>query len=359
MAPMADTLTGSSDPAPPIPPEPEGPIAPTQVDLPRAPAPRSKKPRSNRAAFIAAGAGALLVALAVGGMLLYVFFIRYNATARQHLPSNANIAVRVETAKIALFEPVRTRLLSLDTSSADKGSLAERLNEATGLDVRTDVREIVVGSVDGQGWVVLVGGHIPSGIIPKLGAFLESERPGQFLREGQVLRDPSTGAVVTQADDGTLILATGQDLADAAKAPSEDYERLGLGADAAVNFAVSKAAFGGLSSATRSLPVALPFGKILGATGSVDLSGAPKLSLLAKPTSETTSAALAADFTSLLSRVRLLMLLLPDQYGEKGALSSVTVSATDQGVLIEGTWPLDGVERALDAAEASAPAFRQ
>lgn len=333
LARMAETLI---DPPKPLPPTGR---------LPRtAPAART----SSKRVFIVAGAAMVVVSLMVASALLYVFFIHYEPTARRHLPSNVNLALRVEAARLALFPPIRKHLLQLDTAPSRPGSRADRLKEETGLDVRTDLRELIVGSVDGRGWVALMGGRIPRGrFVDGVSKLLRAEGITSFQRQGRLLLGPG-GVTLAQADDGTIIVATSIELANAALPASNPSEHLPLREDAALSFALTSSAIGGLSALPAVRQQGELFAGIASASGSLTLDDAPKLRLAAEPAPGTDAAGLQAKAMNAIRVLRVVSLLLPDNYGEKGALDTVTVVATPSGVSVQADWPYAGLERACD-----------
>src|SRR5262245_41010313 len=117
---MSDTIV---DPPPP-------PTVPDVALAPPAP------PLGRARLWIAGTVTALAVLIAGLGLLFYFRVWRYEATARRHIPSNANVAIRLELADLVLFGPVRKHLLPLalpekDASGAAKPgkSFGERLKE--------------------------------------------------------------------------------------------------------------------------------------------------------------------------------------------------------------------------------------
>lgn len=48
---------------------------------------------------------------------------------------------------------------------------------------------------------------------------------------------------------------------------------------------------------------------------------------------------------SFLGRLRLGLVLFPDHFGEKTALSSTKVTVENEHVHIRGAWPLEGIDR--------------
>lgn len=328
-------------------------MAETMID-PTRPAPTERLPRpaparrtSSKRVFVVAGAAMIAVSLMVTAALIYVFVLHYEPTATRHLPSNVNLAFRVEATRLALFPPVRKHLLQLDKSPAREGSRAQRLKKETGLDV-TDLRELIVGSVDGRGWVILLGGRIPRGrFVDGMGKLLRAEKITSFQRHGALLVGPG-GVTLAQADDGTIIVATSTELATTALPASDPSEHLALREDAAVSFAVTKGALSGLASQPVMRSQSELLGAISGASGSLTLDSAPILRISADAAQGVDPAALQSKSTAAIGVLRLMWLLLPDRYGEKGALDSATVTATPSGIDLRVDWPYAGLERACD-----------
>src|SRR6185436_3914397 len=87
----------------------------------------------------------LAALLLVASVAFYLFVWRYEPHARKHIPGNANLVMRFEFADLALFGPVREHfwpLLFERRGEVVKGKTrADRVKEATGVDLATDLRE--------------------------------------------------------------------------------------------------------------------------------------------------------------------------------------------------------------------------
>jgi hypothetical protein len=195
---MADTLV---DPPP----------TPTLLDLDPAGSPGQPKvpPRSPRRglwlALLFGGLGITL--LGVGGLLIYLFLWRYEPTARRHIPAGTNLAVRFEASDILLFGPVRKHLWPLlDEPSPPSGappaaapagkSRVERIKAETGVNLATDLRELIVASVDANSWVLLAGGRITRGQFVKgLDKVLREEGTKGWAITGDLLVGPGGVAI--------------------------------------------------------------------------------------------------------------------------------------------------------------------
>jgi hypothetical protein len=341
---MAETLI---DPPKPPPPTVRDAVQPSG-GRPRA---RTAK-RSWIARIVAAGVAVAIVSSMAIAALIYVFEIRYEPTALRHLPSNVNLAFRVETAEIALFGPVRKHLLQFDADETPKGSTkasrVEQLKVETGLDVRTDLRELILGSVDGQGWVILVGGRIPRGrFIEGMSRLLRNDGVTSFQRQGALLVGPG-GLTVAQADDGTIIVATTSALATSALPASDPSEQFPLRQDAALSFALTSGALGGIASQPMMRSFDAVLGGVASAQGTFTLGSAPKLHISAKAAPGVDAATLQSKTTGAIGALRLALLLLPDPYGAKTALGSAAVTTTPTGIDVQLDWPYAGLERACD-----------
>ncbi len=304
------------------------------------------------AATVAAGA-----ALVVAVVAFYFFFVRYEPVARRHIPGNATIAVRVDFAKVILFGPVRDHLWPLVTGGRrrdDGPSRLEAIRDETGIDLRTDGRELVVASADGVAWVAALGGRFSRGRFVKgLAKVAKKEQWQGFRIEGDFLVGPG-GVAFGQADDGTIIVGSSAAVASAARPASDEYKRLDLADDAAVTFAITHEAWGGASSAVGMVLDHTPaLGRVERATGKLALGSAPELTMRVEAKLGQQAAALAHDLETTVTELRLVTLLLPDVAGEKAALGSVRIAASADGAAVTVTtpWPYEGLDRACGELE--------
>ncbi len=328
---MPDTLIDE-----PPPPTLRDPVEPP----PPAPGPRG------RAGVIVA---AIAAVAGVAAVALYLFVFHYDAVASRHIPSNANLVVRTRVAEIALWKPVRDRLLPLLLERAAKGSgkpRGDRLRDLTGVSLATDLREVMIASVDATGWVLVAGGRIARGrFVDGLEQLAREEGWSGVRREGELLILPG-GVAVGQADDGVLVLATDANLARNALPASDDRHRLDLPEDGAVTFAVTKQAWSGAAGVAR-LAGASVLGHVERASGRMSLGDAPVVAMILEPAPGVTAGALAREISELIQEARLVTLLLPDVAGEKGALGSAQVNVNGEHVTLTAPWPYEGLDRGV------------
>ncbi len=220
----------------------------TIVDEPYEPPPpplRDPQPAPSRRRRVAVALAVLVAALAVGAVAFYLFFWRYEAVARRHVPGNANLVVRLEATDLLLFGPVRKQLLPLllDHSARSGAQRGDRIREATGVNLATDLREIIVASVDGTSWVLIAGGRIPRGRFVDGLARVAQEEGWPLHRRGEMLVGPAVA--IGQAEDGTLVVGTDAGLVEAALPASDDTRKLELPEKGAVTFAITRQAWSG------------------------------------------------------------------------------------------------------------------
>ncbi|XYH95669.1 hypothetical protein ACMHYB_49020 [Sorangium sp. So ce1128] len=352
--------------------EEEGPIRPTVTDDAAAPAPAPgsdpaearpgppgerppaapPRPARPRAAACLLAAIALLALLAGAALGVYFFFWRYEPTARRHIPGDANIVIRLETAELALFGPVRQHFLPLLDESPPGASRKARLEAATGLDFPSDLREIVIASTDAASWVALAGGRIPKGrFVAGMEKVARDEGWAGFRREGDLLivdPRPSPRVVIGQADDGTIVLGTDVEIVNAALPASDEWQRLDLPEQGPVTFALTSAAWSGAAGVVSAvLPrAAALFRRVDHASGALTLGAEPALAMRVAPVSGEAAAALAADTQALLGSLKLALAVLPDVAGARAALEGAQALAQGDLVEIQTRWPYEGLDRA-------------
>ncbi len=322
------------------------------------PAPKPKKKR----AFIIIAVGAVLALLIGSALAFYVFFVRYEPVALHHVPGNANLVMRISATDILVFGPVRKHfwpiLFEQAFSSDKKGksstkSRADSIKDATGLNLATDLREIVIASSAGSDWVMLLGGKMPrSGFVDGIEKLSREEGWVGWKRDGALFVGPPspTPIVIGQADDSTIVLGSDTDIVKAALPATEEWHRIGLPKEGAVVFAVSDTAWSG---AARTLGRLIPGGPALGSverlTGRILLDSKPELSLFFEPASGQNPETIRADVDRVLGAGRLAMMLLPeDTMGEKQALSNAGTSIENGKVHLRAPWPYEGLDRACE-----------
>lgn len=189
--------------------------------------------------------GLVLVALTIVGVYFaYAKLIHYERHALEHLPEGTEIAGRVDVERVVLFEPVRRYLLPL-IDEVPLGSRVEgvaagapmerlvRLRQVAGLNLGFDLRELGFGvTEDGHDWVLSLGGLFPKkGLLDAIERTLREEGATRVVRTEQGLLFEPWGALLAQADDGVLVLASGREALDSALPSSPRFQKLGLPLD--------------------------------------------------------------------------------------------------------------------------------
>ncbi len=189
-------------------------------------APNLRKPVSHRLVWV----GLTLLAIAILAVfgIGYWVLVKYEPRAALHIPGDAEAAIRVDVEQVVLYEPLRRHLFPvLDGAKFDANRL-QRLKELSGVNLGMDLREVVVAALPDGEMVVLVGGLFPKvGLLPALEQVLSSagnQHPCSLA--GAVLR--CSGAVVVQADDGVLVIATNERSLDSAVEGSDWATRWNL-----------------------------------------------------------------------------------------------------------------------------------
>lgn len=313
-------------------------------------APRLPTPRSRKIAIALALLAAILL---VAGVAVYLFVVRYEPLARRHIPGNANLVARFDVADLALFGPVREHLLPLmfdapagAIGDAPKGKTrADRVRAATGVNLATDLRELVVASVEGSSFVAILGGKIARGrVVQGLAAVAKEEAwPGAWRVEGELLRGPD-GITLAQADDGTILFGTSEAIVIAALPASDDFARLALPEKGASSFAVTREAWSGAAGAAVVAHASV-LRKIDRAIGTFTLGKSPEITMRIEPSEANPAPALAGEIEQLLAEMRIVALLLPDTVGEKGALQAARVTAKDGRVIVTAPWSYEALDR--------------
>jgi hypothetical protein len=305
----------------------------------------------------------LALALCVAAMALggYVYFVlwRYEERAHLHVPAGTNIALRGDANEILLFGPVREHLWPL-VLGRDAGERArhDAILEHTGVDVPRDLREIVIASLDGQGWVAIVGGNIaPDRFVAGLHRVLSDEGRAGWSLDGELLVH-ALGPVIGQADDGVIIVGTGRDIAMAALAGSEEAAALPLARDAALSFMLNAKAYDGAIGLLPHAVVGLDaLAKIEQLSGTMTLSDTPMVAIDVTPKPGVAPDALAEEMRSSLLQLRVATMLVPhDLFGAKRAISDASVESSDSAVRVTAPWPYPALDAAVKRlAEAIAP----
>lgn len=321
-----------------------GGVRETVAEVAEAPAAPKRRARAVLAVVFAV-LGVLGIAAVVIG---YFVLVRYTPLAARHIPAASNVAVRADPRQIGTFEPVRKHLwpVLFDKPSKTAGkTLSDRIAQETGYNPTLDVREVIVASVDSKSWVALIGGNFkPGRFVPGMEKALHEEGYSDWHKSGELLVGPS-GMAMGQADDGTLVLGTEAEIVTASLPSSEEYKRMDLPEEGAVSFAVSKEAFEELARDTGAFDPSGAMKRIRHLKGTLALSAEPSMVLDLEPKGGENAETLGRDLETFLGRLRLGLVLVPDQMGEKTALSSTKVTVENEHVMVRGTWPLDGLER--------------
>ncbi|MFO0587185.1 MAG: hypothetical protein U0441_06595 [Polyangiaceae bacterium] len=295
---------------------------------------------------------AVIGVLAIAGVVIgYLFLVRYTPLARRHIPAASNVAIRVDARQIGTFAPVRKYLwpLLVDRPSQKAGkTFADRVSEDTGINPTLDIREMIVASMDSKSWVLLVGGNFkPGKFVPGMEKVFQEEGIQGWHRNAEMLVGP-TGIAMAQADDGTLVLGTEAEIVTASLPASEEYKRMDLPETGALGFAMSKEAFEELSRETGAFDPSGAMRRIRHMKGTFTLGDDPQIDIDIEPKGGEKPETLGQDVESFLGKLRLGLVLFPDRFGEKTALSSAKVAVENEHVRVRGPWPLEGLDRGCE-----------
>jgi hypothetical protein len=191
------------------------------------------------------GLAALLLTIvaAVGVWWAYGSLIHYERRAALHLPRDADFVARLDLEQVVMFEPVRKYLLPLvddvplrrpgaTDATRPETSRLERLRTLSGINLAADLREVAVSwTRSSREWVAVLGGLFPkTGVIAAIDASLRAEGVRGVVREGEdLLAFGGSAAVLGQADDGVLILASSRSRLERARLAAEAPDGLGVG----------------------------------------------------------------------------------------------------------------------------------
>ncbi len=313
---------------------------------------------SRRGRFVALVLIAAFTLTAALGAWIYFAWWRFEPTAMHHVPSGANVVVRADAAELLQFKPIRTHLWPVLFEGALKGApnarRVERIEEETGVRIPLDLREVVVASVDGIAWVAVLGGKFaPGRVVDGLHRVFQQEGLERWSKDGDLLMHAG-GATIAQAEDGTVIIGTHREIVEAALPHeavddvSDDTLSAQQTARGAIQFRVSPPA---IKRWLASMPDSIPADSLHAIdelAGTVRLSEQPELTLVLSPKSSTSPPVLASALTDLFSKLGWVLLLVPhDLYGAKAAISAAQVSATEETVLVNTSWPAAPLNEAL------------
>jgi len=358
--PLGTTHPEHAKPAPtepPPPPEEEAPDATAEEVYASVP-PRAKKPRN----WLYIGLGSIILLALTGPLLFYFFVWRYTPTAPHHIPAGTTIAVRFDGKQLYLYEPFRTNVLGAfsgsEAASEKAKGRADRLKKHTGIDLRSDVREVIVATMTLDSWVVLVGGNFDGGrsktkFVSSLKAFLDEEGVEGFFVDGSVLS--GSGLYITQAEDTTIIIANNHEILRAASEPSDSWQTLGLSSSGALSFVVDRPVFDNASksvvpvrdaSSFQSLALSLVLSSKLKqhlseasahtqkVTGHLELGRKTAFHADILPTGGTTPEQLAGEWQALQADLETVSSLIPESGGLRKAMLEAKVKPGSDRVIV-------------------------
>lgn len=197
------------------------------------------------AARVFAGLGALCFLLVLAALYGYYGFLHYERVAARHLPADVSAALRIDVERVVLFDPVRRHLLPLVSELGPEGTAAPanfagsrlaRFEEATGMRLGADLRELVWASGPAASdWILVIGGKFPrAGLVVALEKVL-AEEGFVWVRRGSELEAP-TGLALGQAADGVLILASSLVRLRIALEARDAYRDMGVALEGAGGF---------------------------------------------------------------------------------------------------------------------------
>jgi hypothetical protein len=316
--------------------------------------PTVRDPARRRTGVVVAIVAASLLLLAAGaGAWLYFAWWYFEPAAHLHVPEGTNVAVRTDGKQLYLFKPFRQHIWPL-VEGLEQGSAKgriDRIRKATGIQLPTDLREVIVAAVDPETWVVLASGKYPKGrFVRGMHKVLRDEGVSGWTLQGELLVH-ALGPALGQASDGTLILGSSAGVATAAL-PAASTVRVPVPVDGAVSFLVNHEAWSG---AVSLLPLTLPgletLSRIEEASGTMTLTDQPTLALSLKPKEGVDAPTLAGDLDRLLTTARRFTLLVPnDLGGAKDAMREATIEPKGGKVSITAPWPYDAIDRSMARA---------
>ena len=218
--------------------------------------------------------------------------------------------------------------------------------------IPTDLREVIIASLDGRAWVLIASGKIEQGrFVTGLHQVLEEEGIKSWKLDGELLVH-ERGAALGQAEDGTLVLGTNRDVTMAALPAREQDEEgpaLPLPVDGALSFLVNAAATSGaLGKLDLRVPGLETLGNIKQLSGEVTLSKEPLVKLALKPKQGVETAKLAEELNTMKSASKLLLLAVrSDLAGGKEALSNAEIKADKDAVVVTAKWPYQPLEQGI------------
>lgn len=331
-------------------------------DEPPPPAPAADAPKKKRRLWPFFLIGTLLL-VAISAPIAYILVFRYDPTAVKHIPAGTVIALRIDAKELYLWKPFREHVVGKLDGSREAKERSDKLKKLTGIDLTSDLREIVIATPDGVRWVVLIGGYFHESkfsradVVKGLKTFLEEQGATDLSTKGKILYGPN-GVEVTQAEDSTIIIANDHGLLEAAIPESDEWTNLGLAGSGGMSFVITETAlsrFKGTASNMMLDPAM--FGHSRRVSGFLKLGSKPTLNIEVVP-KQVNVDALANEIEATLGNLRgLALLLLPDTYGMKRMLQSIKVKPRAEVVMLTAEWPYDGLEDAMKAAGSGVESF--
>lgn len=304
-----------------------------------------------------------LLLLAISAPIAYILVFRYDPTAVKHIPNGTVMALRIDAKELYLWKPFREHVVGKIDGSKEAKASGERLKKLTGIDLTSDLREIVVATPDGVRWLVLIGGYFHearfnrSEVVKGLKTFLEEQGGSELSVKGGILYGPN-GLEVTQAEDSTIIISNDHGLLQAAIPESDEWTNLGLSGAGGMSFVVTETALQRFKPTASSMMLdPAMFGHSRRVSGFLKLGSKPQLSIEVVPR-QVNVEALSNEIEGTLGSLRgIALLLLPDTYGMKRMIQSIKVKPRADVVMLTADWPYDGLEDAMKAAGENIESF--
>jgi hypothetical protein len=232
--------------------------------------------------------------------------------------------------------------------AAGKNGRADRFKSHTGVDLRKDVREVILATSNGESWVALIGGNFTTraktNFTVGLSKFLDEEGVGGFnVRADGVLAGP---VFVAQAEDSTIVISSSGETLERCLEPGEAYQDLGLAGSGAVSFVVDRPAFenlAGTNSALKDTPFALLPSNTSAARQTNKLTGylslkEPEFLLDITPVSTSTPEQLTKELETLQAEAKLAS-LLPELGGLRDVALAGRIKPRATSVMVEAEFP--------------------
>lgn len=171
----------------------------------------------------------LLVLGLAAAYVVHDRYVAYGPTVARHVPKGATGAVRFDLTHVMFYEPFRRFLAPVvdQVLTAPNAATRRARLEAQGIRLAGDVREILVAVGPARGaWVMVLGGHLPRGILSARVAGVLREEGHQLVQDRGVFVVTGRGFVFAQADDSAFVLASSTEQALAALVASDPPDDL-------------------------------------------------------------------------------------------------------------------------------------